>query len=140
MTRSESLGILLCLALAGAACTAAPRSAPSAAVPTTQAADPCAVGPVQPIALKGEQGTYQLLIVSQVVLSFQLPFAVVPLILFTSSRRKMGRFANPRWLAAMAWLVTVVIVVLNVYLLVQTVGAWVGSKSPGAAAPAMTQP
>jgi manganese transport protein len=46
------------------------------------------------IALQGERGTYQLLILSQVILSLQLPFAIVPLVQFTSSRDKMGRFAN----------------------------------------------
>ena len=48
------------------------------------------------IYLAGEQGTYRLLILSQVILSLQLPFAVIPLIHFTSDRRRMGAFANPR--------------------------------------------
>ncbi len=69
------------------------------------------------IALKGEQGTYQLLILSQVILSFQLPFAIVPLVQFTSSKEKMGRFANPRWLKAIAWMVAGFIISLNVRLL-----------------------
>ncbi|MEK7755211.1 MAG: Nramp family divalent metal transporter, partial [Acidobacteriota bacterium] len=50
------------------------------------------------IYLAGEQGTYRLLILSQVILSMQLPFAVIPLIHFTSDRRRMGAFANPAWL------------------------------------------
>ena len=72
------------------------------------------------IVLKGEQGTYQLLILSQVILSFQLPFAIVPLVQFTSSREKMGRFANPRWLKAIAWLVAGFIIALNIRLLMLT--------------------
>jgi manganese transport protein len=72
-------------------------------------------------ALYGERGTGQLLVLSQVILSLQLSFAVVPLVMFTSDRAKMGAFVNPRWLTAIAWLVTAVIVVLNSYLLLQTV-------------------
>jgi len=72
------------------------------------------------IALQGERGTYQLLILSQVILSLQLPFAIVPLVQFTSSRDKMGRFANPTWLKLIAWIVTGFIIALNVWLLVLT--------------------
>lgn len=72
------------------------------------------------IVWKGEQGTYQLLILSQVVLSFQLPFAVIPLVQFTSSKAKMGRFANPTWLKVIAWVVAGFIISLNIWLLVQT--------------------
>ncbi|MGO1076613.1 Nramp family divalent metal transporter [Inquilinus sp. CA228] len=68
-------------------------------------------------ALYGESGTAQLLVLSQVILSLQLPFAVVPLVAFTSDRAKMGRFANPAWLKWTAWLVSAVIIVLNVKLL-----------------------
>ena len=68
-------------------------------------------------ALYGESGTAQLLVLSQVVLSLQLPFAVVPLVAFTSDRAKMGGFANPAWLKWTAWLVSAVIIVLNVKLL-----------------------
>ena len=75
-------------------------------------------------ALYGERGTGDLLIFSQVVLSLQLSFAVVPLVMFTSDKTKMGRFVNPRWLSTMAWTVTAIIVVLNGYLLVQTVIGW----------------
>ena len=69
----------------------------------------------------GETGVGKLLVLSQVILSLQLSFAVIPLVWFTSDRRKMGRFANSRWLNALAWLVTIIIVGLNGYLLVQTV-------------------
>jgi manganese transport protein len=72
-------------------------------------------------ALYGESGTAQLLVLSQVVLSMQLPFAVIPLVRFVSDRRKMGKFAiSPVW-AATAWLIAGVIVILNVKLLVDTV-------------------
>jgi manganese transport protein len=75
-------------------------------------------------ALFGETGVGKLLILSQVILSLQLSFAVVPLVLFTSDRRKMGKFSNARWLIVLAWLVTGVIVALNFYLLAQTVIGW----------------
>jgi len=71
-------------------------------------------------SLYGESGVGKLLVLSQVILSLQLSFAVVPLVLFTSERRKMGRFVNPTWLKITAWVVTVVIVCLNAYLLIQT--------------------
>jgi manganese transport protein len=74
--------------------------------------------------LYGERGTGELLILSQVVLSLQLSFAVVPLVMFTSDRVKMGRFVNPAWLKILAWAVTAVIVALNGYLLFQTVAGW----------------
>ena len=68
----------------------------------------------------GEQSTGQLLVLSQVVLSLQLSFAVVPLVMFTSDRRIMGAFVNPPWLKAVAWGVAIVIMGLNGWLLVQT--------------------
>jgi manganese transport protein len=64
----------------------------------------------------GAKGTGQLLILSQVVLSLQLPFAVVPLVMFTSSRRKMGPFVAPRWLTALATTTAVLIIALNAKL------------------------
>jgi len=64
----------------------------------------------------GEKATGQLLILSQVVLSLQLPFAVVPLVMFTASRAKMGPFTAPRWLTATAILTAAVIIALNVKL------------------------
>ena len=72
------------------------------------------------IGLYGEAGTGPLLILSQVVLSLQLPFAVFPLVMFTSDAAKMGRFVSPLWMRALAWLVSLVIAVLNVWLLYQT--------------------
>jgi len=65
-------------------------------------------------ALFGASGTAKLLLLSQVILSMQLSFAVIPLILFTSDRRKMGKFVSPRWLQALAWIAASIIVVLNV--------------------------
>ncbi|MEO8192945.1 MAG: Nramp family divalent metal transporter [Gemmatimonadales bacterium] len=67
----------------------------------------------------GESGTAKLLVFSQVVLSMQLSFAVFPLVRFTSDRVKMGEFANPMWLKALAYLVALVIAGLNIWLLVQ---------------------
>ncbi|MGT2436470.1 Nramp family divalent metal transporter [Bradyrhizobium betae] len=71
-------------------------------------------------AIYGERGTADLLVFSQVVLSMQLPFAVIPLVRFVSDRRKMGKFAIPKWVAAIAWIVAGIIVILNVKLLVDT--------------------
>src|SRR3989454_168137 len=73
----------------------------------------------------GEHGTAQLLILSQVILSLQLSFAVFPLVMFTSDRLKMGEFVNPRWLKILAYIVAVFIATLNAWLLVQTFKGWV---------------
>ncbi|MBH8597315.1 Nramp family divalent metal transporter [Thermoactinomyces sp. CICC 10523] len=70
-------------------------------------------------ALYGAQGAMDLLVLSQVILSLQLPFAIVPLIKFTGDKSKMGSFANPRWLQILAWLVAVIIIAFNLVLLVQ---------------------
>ena len=70
-------------------------------------------------ALYGASGVNKLLILSQVILSLQLSFAVVPLVWFTSSKLKMGRFANSPALASAACIVTAIIVALNAYLLAQ---------------------
>ena len=72
------------------------------------------------VVLYGERGTGPLLILSQVILSLQLSFAVFPLVIFTGDRAKMGPFVAPRWMQALAWIVAVIIAVLNVYLLYQT--------------------
>lgn len=68
----------------------------------------------------GERGEGQLLVLSQVILSLQLSFAVVPLVQFTGDRAKMGQFANPRWLNLLAWAATALIIGLNSYLLLRT--------------------
>jgi manganese transport protein len=72
------------------------------------------------IVLYGEAGTGRLLILSQVILSMQLPFAVIPLVMFVSSKQKMGAFAISKPVAAAAWIVAGIIVALNVKLLVET--------------------
>jgi manganese transport protein len=72
-------------------------------------------------AFYGEQGTAKLLVFSQVILSLQLPFAVIPLVLFTSNRKQMGEFANSLWLKILAWLTAATIVVLNLKLFVDFV-------------------
>ncbi|MEO7475409.1 MAG: divalent metal cation transporter, partial [Gemmatimonadales bacterium] len=77
-------------------------------------------------ALYGERGAGSLLILSQVILSLQLSFAVIPLVLFTGQRTKMGRFANSRMLAGVAWSVAAVILGLNAWLLVGTFREWLG--------------
>ncbi|MFC7442227.1 Nramp family divalent metal transporter [Laceyella putida] len=71
-------------------------------------------------ALYGSEGTMQLLVLSQVILSLQLSFAVIPLVQFTSDKQKMGEFTNPLWLQILAWTVAVVIAGLNAYLLYST--------------------
>ncbi|CAM5334357.1 Nramp family divalent metal transporter [Mycolicibacterium aubagnense] len=68
-------------------------------------------------ALYGEKGTAELLVLSQVILSMQLPFAVIPLVQFVSDRNKMGSFAISRWVAVLAWIVAALILSLNFKLL-----------------------
>ncbi len=77
------------------------------------------------ISLAGEQSTQRLLVLSQVILSLQLSFAVIPLIHFTSNRKNMGPFATPWWGQAMAWSAAAVIVALNGKLVLDQVGEWV---------------
>ena len=77
------------------------------------------------IALRGDQGSYDLLILSQVILSLQLPFAVIPLIYFTSDKEKMGVFANKLWVNILSLVVAVIIVVLNAQLVVGTISDWI---------------
>jgi manganese transport protein len=68
----------------------------------------------------GNKGTAELLVLSQVVLSMQLPFAVIPLVQFVSDKRKMGVFVIAPWVKVLAWLVAAVILVLNFKLLWDT--------------------
>jgi manganese transport protein len=77
-------------------------------------------------AISGEKGSTSLLVLSQVILSLQLSFAVVPLVLFTSDRRKMGEFVNPVWLKLLAWAVALVIAGLNAKLLLDQFKEWFG--------------
>jgi manganese transport protein len=66
----------------------------------------------------------QLLVLSQAVLSFQLPFAIIPLVQFTSDRRRMGVFANPTWMKGLAWLCAAIVVGLNVVLIGMQMSEW----------------
>ena len=68
----------------------------------------------------GEDSTGSLLVLSQVVLSLQLSFAVIPLVIFTSDPKLMGVFVNPRWMTRLAWVVGIIIAALNAWLLIQT--------------------
>ena len=70
------------------------------------------------VAITGERGTEKLLLLSQVILSLQLSFAVVPLVIFTGSRKTMGEFVNGRWLQGLSWIVAVLIAGLNAWFLV----------------------
>jgi manganese transport protein len=81
------------------------------------------------VYVSGEQGTYQLLILSQVILSMQLPFAVIPLIHFTSDRRRMGAFANRAWVKWISWSAAVFILGLNVWLLADGMRVLLGTAA-----------
>ena len=76
------------------------------------------------IWVMGDSGTYELLIFSQVILSLQLPFAVIPLVKFTSSKRRMGQFATATAWTAVAWVVAAVIIVLNAKLVYDEITGW----------------
>src|ERR1700678_3767710 len=76
------------------------------------------------VYVAGENGTYRLLILSQIILSMQLPFAVIPLIHFTNDKQRMGAFANSAWVRVLAWLTAALIVVLNVWLIMLSVRDW----------------
>jgi manganese transport protein len=72
------------------------------------------------LALRGDQGVLELLVLSQVVLSLQLPFAMVPLIRFTSDKRIMGSFSSPPWMRYLAWAATAAICGLSTWLVIRT--------------------
>ncbi len=76
------------------------------------------------ISISGSEGTYRLLILSQVILSLQLPFATVPLIHFTSDSKKMGNFANRLWVKLLAWVIATIIIVLNLKLAFEELSHW----------------
>jgi manganese transport protein len=76
--------------------------------------------------LYGASGTAKLLVLSQVILSLQLSFAVFPLVMFTSERAKMGEFTNPTWLKVLAYMVAFIIAGLNAWLLLQIFSSWAG--------------
>ncbi len=71
--------------------------------------------------LYGEKGTTELLVLSQVILSMQLSFAVVPLVMFTGSKLKMGEFVNKFWLKVLVWIIAAIIIILNLFLFIQTI-------------------
>ncbi len=77
------------------------------------------------ILIYGESQTGALLVLSQVVLSLQLGFAVIPLIHFTSDKKKMGVFVNKLWVVIAAWAIAIIIVSLNVQLVIQEVSTWI---------------
>ncbi len=76
------------------------------------------------IYFSGEQATYRLIILSQVILSLQLPFAIIPLIHFTSDPARMGRFRNPGWVRVVSWATALVIVGLNLRLAILVMADW----------------
>jgi len=77
------------------------------------------------IQIAGEQSTLWLLLLSQAIISMQLPFAVIPLIRFTNDRRRMGEFANRDWVKALAWATSGIILGLNLWLVVEQMNSWV---------------
>ncbi len=83
------------------------------------------------IVISGDQGTYKLLILSQVILSLQLPFAIVPLVHFTSSKIKMGSFANKLWVKILAWISSIIIIALNGWLVYSQISEWLAGDVPG---------
>jgi len=82
------------------------------------------------IYIAGDAGTYKLLILSQVILSLQLPFAIVPLVHFTSDRLKMGSFANRLWVKVLAWITSAIIIVLNGKLVYDQIAEWGAGGAP----------
>src|SRR3989454_7013145 len=84
------------------------------------------------IVARGERAVDELLVLSQVILSLQLSFAVVPLILFTSDRKLMGEFANKPWVIALAVLTAAIIVGLNANLVAQQMGGWLAAAGSNA--------
>jgi len=79
------------------------------------------------IYFAGDKATLGLLLLSQAVLSMQLPFAIIPLIHFTSDRARMGEFSNRPWVQALSWTTAAVIIALNVWLLTDTIGEWLAA-------------
>jgi manganese transport protein len=84
------------------------------------------------ISISGNEGTYKLLILSQVILSLQLPFAIVPLVHFTSDRLKMGTFVNKAWVKTLAWTTSAIIIGLNIKLVYDQLKEWINGGVPSA--------
>jgi manganese transport protein len=76
------------------------------------------------IYFAGDKATFGLIILSQVLLSMQLPFAIIPLIHFTSDRSRMGEFASAVWVKVLAWITALVVVGLNIILAVPVISGW----------------
>jgi manganese transport protein len=84
------------------------------------------------ILFLGANQMTNLLVASQVILSLQLPFAVVPLLQFTNERARMGAFANPGWVRVVGWITAWVIIVLNAYLVWWEIGSWMAAAGTNA--------
>ena len=83
------------------------------------------------IWIEGSSGTYRLLILSQVILSLQLPFAIVPLVHFTGDKLKMGAFVSRAWVQALAWTVSAIVIALNAKMVYDEISRWFeGGASP----------
>ena len=82
------------------------------------------------IWIYGDQGTYKLLILSQVILSLQLPFAIVPLVHFTSDKLKMGSFSSGLWVKVLAWITSIIIIALNGKLVYDKIREWIEGGAP----------
>jgi manganese transport protein len=80
------------------------------------------------IHYSGSIGVSQLIVLSQVILSMQLPFAVIPLIHFTNDRTRMGQFANRNWVRVLAWVCAALITGLNSWLFFQGVSEWAQNR------------
>ena len=76
----------------------------------------------------GDAGTYRLIILSQVIINFQLPFAVIPLVHFTNEKKRMGDFANGLWLQIAAWFCAAFILVLNAWLVWDEAAGWIANS------------
>jgi manganese transport protein len=88
------------------------------------------------IQISGDRATLGLLLVSQAIISMQLPFAVIPLIRFTNDRRRMGEFANRAWVKTLAWATAAVILGLNLWLVAEQTSEWAVQHPWGFAATA----
>jgi manganese transport protein len=82
------------------------------------------------ILISGDEGTYKLLILSQVILSLQLPFAIVPLVHFTGDKLKMGSFASKLWVKVLAWITSLTIIALNGKLVSDQIMSWIERGAP----------
>jgi manganese transport protein len=80
---------------------------------------------------EADEGLLQMLVLSQAVLGFQLPFAIIPLVQLTSDRQHMGAFASRTWLKGLAWLCAAFVVVLNAALIVASMNEWAGNLGSG---------